>query len=207
MGVGDVFAAAYVAHVEHGYVEAAWRATYAAAAYSQTTDPDLFKTYVQRDLKLTLDDMQQLWGVFLPWKTRREYPVYLAAPEFSYGDRRAIDKTIASLSYHNFVVRRPVVENGELPAGSAPTALLRTYRADYELLKRCALVFAIPTGRDPGTLVEVGIAIEAGIPVVVYGPARENANAMVMAGAECYSADLDACLNAVFRILSGTPAQ
>jgi nucleoside 2-deoxyribosyltransferase len=207
VGVGDVFAAAYVAHAEHGYVEAAWRATYAAAAYSQTTDPDLFKTYVQRDLKLTLDDMQQLWGVFLPWEKRREYPIYLAAPDFSYGDRRAIDKTIGSLSYHNFVVRRPVVENGELPAGSTPTALHRTYRADYQLLKRCALVFAVPTGRDPGTLVEVGIAIEAGIPVVVYDPARENANAMLMAGAKCYSADLDPCLNAVFRILSGTPTQ
>jgi len=64
-------------------------------------------------------------------------------------------------------------------------------------------LFAVPTGRDPGTLVEVGIAIEASIPVVVYDPARENANTMVIAGAEHYSADLDACLNAVFQILSG----
>jgi nucleoside 2-deoxyribosyltransferase/sugar/nucleoside kinase (ribokinase family) len=206
VGVGDVFAAAYVVHVNHGCVEAAWRATYAAAAYSQTTYPDLFKTYVQRDLKLSLDDMRQLWGVFLPWEKRRDYPIYLAAPDFSHADRRAIDKAIASLSYHNFTVRRPVVENGELPVGSDPAVLQRTYRADYELLKQCALLFAVPTGRDPGTLVEVGIAIEAGIPVVVYDPAHENANTMVMAGAH-YSADLDGCLNAVFQILSGAPAQ
>jgi nucleoside 2-deoxyribosyltransferase len=207
VGVGDVFAATYVASLSQGCIGAAWRATYAAAAYSQTTDPDLFKTYVQRDRKLSPNDMKQLWGVFLPWEERRAHPIYLAAPDFSYADRRAIDKAIASLSYHNFTVRRPVVENGELPPGADQTALQRTYRADYELLKQCALLFAVPTERDPGTLVEVGIAIEARIPVVVYDPAGENANPMVMAGAEHYSANLDACLNAVFRILSGAPAQ
>src|SRR6185312_10256703 len=122
-------------------------------------------------------------------------------------ERRAIDKVIESLSYHNFSVRRPVVENGELPASSDAAALARTYRADYELLKKCSLLFAVPTSRDSGTLVELGIAIEAGIPVVVYDPERENANTMVMAGAEHYSADLDGCLNAVFRILSRVSVQ
>lgn len=207
VGVGDVFAAAYVANSQHGCVEAGWRATYAAAAYSQTTYPDLFRTYVRRDMKLTIAEMQQLWGVFLPWERRRQYPIYLAAPDFSYADRRALDKAIASLTYHNFIVRRPVVENGELPAGSNQAALQGIYQADYDLLRQCALVFAVPTGRDPGTLVEVGIAIEAGIPVVVYDPVRENTNTMVMAGAQHYSADLDSCLNAVFRILSGAEPQ
>jgi hypothetical protein len=56
-------------------------------------------------------------------------------------------------------------------------------------------------------LVEVGIALEANIPVVVYDPAGENRNTMVMAGARHYSADLDGCLNAVFRILSGVQAK
>lgn len=203
VGVGDVFAATYVAYCNRGHVEAAWRATFAAAAYSQTTYPDLFKTYVQRDLKLGLDEIQQLEGVFLPWEQRREYPIYLAAPDFSYGDRRAIDKVLASLGYHNFEVRRPIIENDELPPAAPPAILQNTYRSDYKLLKECALVFAVPTGRDPGTLVEIGIAIEAGIPVVVYDPEGENTNTMVMAGADFYSADLDQCLNNVFRILSG----
>jgi len=74
-------------------------------------------------------------------------------------------------------------------------------------LKQCALLFAVPTGRDPGTLVELGVAIEAGVPVVVYDPAGENANTMVMAGAQHYSRDLDSCLNAVFKILSGAEQQ
>jgi nucleoside 2-deoxyribosyltransferase len=207
VGVGDVFAATYVAFANYGCVEAGWRASYAAAAYSQTTYPDTFRTYVQRDLKLTVEEMNELWGVFLPWEKRREYPIYLAAPDFSYADRRAIDRALTSLTYHNFVVRRPVVENGELPTGSDGAVLECTYKADCSLLRNCAVVFAVPTGRDPGTLVEVGIALEANIPVVVYDPAGENRNTMVMAGARHYSADLDGCLNAVFRILSGVQAK
>jgi nucleoside 2-deoxyribosyltransferase len=203
VGVGDVFAAAYVVGLRNGPVEAAWRATYAAAAYSQTTFPNLFRTYVQRDLLLSVTEMQNLGGVSLPWERRRGYPIYLAAPDFSHGDRRGIDKAIASLTYHNFNVRRPVIENGELPASSGEAVLHQTYQADYYLLRQCALLFAVPTGRDPGTLVEVGIAIEARIPVVVYDPGCENANTMVMAGAQHYSTDLDSCLNAVFKILSG----
>lgn len=202
VGVGDVFGAAFVAHARLGCVEAAWRGTSAAAAYSQTTDPDLFKAYVQRDLKLSLDDLRHLGGVSLPWEQRRDYPIYLAAPDFSYVDRRAIDRAIASLTYHNFLLRRPVLENGELQSCSDPAILQQTYRADRELLKRCSLVFGIPTARDPGTLVEIGLALEADIPVVVYDTASENANTMVMGGVDHYSTELDDCLNAVFRILS-----
>ncbi|MEJ0023252.1 MAG: hypothetical protein WDN76_07330 [Alphaproteobacteria bacterium] len=54
VGVGDAFAASYVAHLNFGEVEAGLRATRAAAAYSQTTEPDLFKKYVQRDASLSL---------------------------------------------------------------------------------------------------------------------------------------------------------
>jgi nucleoside 2-deoxyribosyltransferase len=63
-------------------------------------------------------------------------------------------------------------------------------------------VFAVPTERDPGTLVEIGLAIEAGIPVVTYDPSSKNNNTMVIAGSSFYSSDLDACLNATFQLLS-----
>lgn len=62
-------------------------------------------------------------------------------------------------------------------------------------------MFAVPTDRDPGTLVEVGLAIAAGIPVVVFDPGSEAANTMVMAGADHYSTNLDLCLNSVFFML------
>lgn len=202
VGVGDVFAAAYLAYLKYGRAEAAWRATYASAAYSQTTEPDLFKAYVTRDARLSLEEMRELGGALLPWESRPNYQIYFAAPDFKSADRKAIDKALGSLSYHNFKVRRPVVENGELPAGSDDNALQQTYRADYDLLKACSLVFAVPTGRDPGTLVEIGIAIEASIPVIVYDPQRECANTMVIAGSYFYSSNLDICLNATFGVLS-----
>jgi nucleoside 2-deoxyribosyltransferase len=201
VGVGDVFAAAYLVHLGRGGSEAGWRATYASAAYSQTTYPDLFRQYVQRDLKLSLDEMRGLWGTFLPWERRQTLPIYLAAPDFADADRVAIERALASLQYHNFRVRRPIAENGELPKGSDAAMLQKTFKADYDLLKECRLVFAVPTGRDPGTLVEIGLAIAANIPVVVFDPPRENANTMVMAGSAHYSGDLDSCLNAVFRLL------
>jgi nucleoside 2-deoxyribosyltransferase len=202
VGVGDVFAATFLTTLPGGATAAGWRATYAAAAYSQTTYPDLFKTYVERDQNLSLDEMTSLWGTFLPWSARRAVQIYFAAPDFAKANRKAIDAALDALAYHNFAPRRPVVENGELPPNSDATTLRTIYVKDCELLKQCRLVFAVPTERDPGTLVEIGIAIEAGIPVVTYDPSGKNNNTMVIAGSSFYSPDLDACLNATFQLLS-----
>lgn len=201
VGVGDVFAATYLTHLPSGPLEAGWRATYASSAYAQTTEPDVFAAIVRRNAALTLQEMIDLGGTALPWETRQNADIYLAAPDFANADRRAIDRAISSLQYHNFKVRRPVQENGELE-NSDTLALDKTYRMDIELLDRCELLFAVPTGKDPGTLVEIGLAIAKHIPVVVYDPDRECANTMVIAGSDCYSEDLDECLNAVFALLS-----
>lgn len=201
VGVGDVFAAAFVANLPRGPAIAGWRATYAAAAYSQTTYPDIFKKYVTRDQRLSLEEMRSLWGTFLPWNARPSAQIYFAAPDFANADREAIEEALKALHYHNFAPRRPILENGELPLNSDATAIRATYEKDYELLKKCSLVFAVPTGRDPGTLVEIGIAIEAGIPIVTYDPRNENNNTMVIAGSSFYSNTLDACLNATFELL------
>lgn len=206
VGVGDVFAATFLTTLPEGAPAAGWRATYAAAAYSQTTYPDIFKKYVERDQRLSLDAMKSLWGTFLPWTARRAAQIYFAAPDFAKADRAAIDEALEALKYHNFAPRRPVVENGELPPNSDADTLRVTYEKDYELLKKCALVFAVPTGRDPGTLVEIGIAIEAGIPVVTYDPSSANNNTMVIAGSSFYSSNLDACLNATFQLLGQSEA-
>lgn len=202
VGVGDVFAAAFLTVLPDGVATACWRATYAAAAYSQTTYPDIFKKYVERDQRLSLDEMKSLWGTFLPWSARPKIQIYFAAPDFAKADRTAIDEALKALAYHNFAPRRPIVENGELPPNSNASTLRTVYERDYELLKKCTLVFAVPTERDPGTLVEIGLAIEAGIPVVTYDPSSKNNNTMVIAGSSFYSADLDACLNATFQLLS-----
>lgn len=202
VGVGDVFSAAFVGFLDEGTQAAGLKAAKVSSAYAQTTYPDTFKTYVQRALKLSVEQLLNLGGTSLPWEDRPQYPIYLAAPDFSYVDRSAIEKAIASLKYHNFVVRRPVQENGELPPDADVDALVQTYRKDVDLLTQCAMVFAVPTDRDPGTLVEIGLAIKMGLPVVVYDPNNECRNTMVIAGATCYSQSMDECLNSVFTVLS-----
>ncbi len=202
VGVGDVYSAVMVGLSHEGWVKAAWRGSQAATIYSQTTYPDDLKRDVQRSFKLPLETLRAMGGTILPWHDRQKYSVYLAGPDFSYFQKPEFDRAISSLEYHNFKLRRPVQENGELIRPASDTDLQRTYNLDYQLLVECDAVFAIPLGRDPGTLVEVGIAIELGKPVVTFDPRIENNNTMVIAGGSVYSAGLDECLNGLFHVLS-----
>ena len=112
---------------------------------------------------------------------------------------------IDSLRYHNFRLRRPVQEVGELRLDASLADRQGAFERDVSLLKECAAVFAVPLGRDPGTLVEVGIALALAKPVIVFDPRQENNNTMVVAGSALYSVDLDDCLNELYRIL-GQPS-
>lgn len=201
VGVGDVYDATYVAHLGSGLEAACWRATVVSSAYAQTTEPALFRVYARRWSTLTISELKDLGGTILPWEARQEFNIYLAAPDFKATDRRDIERAISALRYHNFKVRRPVQENGELPPNSSQSVLAETYQKDLQLLRSCQLVFAIPTARDPGTLVEIGLATALGIPVVVYDPSGQSSNTMVMAGNASYSSDLGISLNATFSVL------
>jgi nucleoside 2-deoxyribosyltransferase len=203
VGVGDVYSSVMVAYSQKGWIEAAWRGFQAATVYAQSTFPDDIKRDVQRAFRLSLEIVQALGGISLPWHDRQKYSIYLAGPDFSYVEKRELIKAVESLTYHNFRVLRPILENGELERPASEGALRRTYHMDYQLLKDCDMVFAIPLDRDPGTLVEIGMAIEMGKKVVTYDPRQENQNTMVMVGCAVYSANLDACLNGTFRVISG----
>ncbi|SAK49096.1 Nucleoside 2-deoxyribosyltransferase [Caballeronia pedi] len=203
VGVGDVYSAVLVGLAANlGWSAAAWRGCQAATIYSQTTFPDDFRRDVQRCFLLGLSALQSLGGTSLPWHDRPRYSIYLAGPDFSYVDKPELDAAAKSLSYHNFRVRRPVHENGELQRPATAGDLHHTYHKDLRLLEDCDAVFAVPLGRDPGTLVEIGMAIQMGKPVVTYDPRRENENTMVMVGSSVYSADLDACLNGIFNVVA-----
>jgi nucleoside 2-deoxyribosyltransferase len=108
---------------------------------------------------------------------------------------------IDSLRYHNFRLRRPVQEVGELPRDASLGERQAAFARDIELLRECDAVLAVPIGRDPGTLVEVGLALALSKPVVVFDPRDENNNTMAVAGSAAYSVDLDDCLNELFRVL------
>lgn len=202
VGVGDVYDVAFFVFSDRGCEEAAYRASYVSSAYAQTTVPNLLRQSVERSSGLKWSTIKSLGGVALSWAARRTCDIYLAAPDFANADRWAIDKAISALEYHNFSVRRPVQENGELPSDSDIHDLKSTYREDLSLLDKCGLVFAVPTGRDPGTLVEVGYALAKGMPVVVFDPNRECANTMVIAGAHPYSTDLEECITGVYTIVA-----
>lgn len=200
VGVGDAFTAVFGCF-DGTVQEAAWRGMQVATVYSQTTWPDDLRRDVQREFRLPVENVRQLGGVTLPWHVRPMLPIYLAAPDFSYSSHREIDVALSALAYHNFQVRRPVQENGEADQDAPLESLAPFFFNDVELLRECAAVFAIPIDRDPGTLVEMGMAMEMGKPVITYDPRHENRNTMVVQGSASYSADLDISLNAVFESL------
>jgi len=201
VGVGDAFTAVFGA-LDGNARDAAWRGMQVATVYSQTTWPDDLKRDVGRELRMSVDVARGLGGASLPWHVRPNLPIYLAAPDFSYAPHIEIDTAVAALKYHNFRVRRPVRENGESKRDAPIETLLPYYISDVQLLRECSAVFAIPIERDPGTLVEVGLAIEMGKPVITFDPRNENRNTMVVAGSAAYSSDLDICLNGVFETLT-----
>jgi nucleoside 2-deoxyribosyltransferase len=202
VGVGDVYSAVMLGFRDRGWEEAAWRGSRAATAYSQTTYPDDFRRDVKRELRLSLDELRELGGTSLPWHDRPRFPIYLAAPDFTYMHKPEIDRAVEALRYHNFHVRRPVQENSELPLGSTDAVLHQTFAADVALLAECEMVFAIPLERDPGTLIEMGMAMALNKPVITFDPRKQNNNTMVVGGSESYSDDLDTSLNALFVTIS-----
>jgi Nucleoside 2-deoxyribosyltransferase len=202
VGVGDVYSAVFAFMLEGSIFDAGWKAARAATCYAQTTFPDDFKRDVQRSLALSVEQMRCLGGTVLPWHARPAFQIYFAAPDFSYVDRTHLEEAIRALAYHNFRLRRPVQENGELSPQSSMHEMRAAYLGDLGLLKECDLVFALPLERDPGTLVEIGLALALHKPVIAFDPLKENTNTMVMAGSTVYSDKLDSCLNGLFEIMS-----
>jgi nucleoside 2-deoxyribosyltransferase len=207
VGVGDVYSSVMVGLSQKGWIEAAWRGCQAATVYSQSTFPDDIKRDVQRGLRLSLNVLQALGGTSLPWHSRQSYSIYVAGPDFSYVNKQEFDRAVDSLMYHNFRVRRPVQENGELERPASEGDMQHMYHLDFKLLEDCDAVFAVPLDRDPGTLVEIGMAIQMGKPVITYDPRRENENTMVVIGSSVYSPDLDACLNGTFNAIAELKAK
>lgn len=207
VGAGDVYSSVMATLSDKGWIEAAWRGCQAATAYSQSTFPDDIKRDVQRGFRLSLNVLQALGGTVLPWHDRQSYSIYLAGPDFSHVEKRELDRAVDSLTYHNFRVRRPILENGELERPASQADLRRTYQVDCQLLRECDAVFAVPLDRDPGTLVEIGMAVEMGKPVITYDPRSQNENTMVVVGSSVYSADLDVCLNGTFNEIAKLRAE
>jgi nucleoside 2-deoxyribosyltransferase/sugar/nucleoside kinase (ribokinase family) len=200
VGVGDVFDAAFcVLRQRHDDRVALAYASAMAADYATTTYPDEFKRSVQATLSISPEEIVTLSGVVVPWDVRGAISIYVAAPDFDYIDRRPLERLVEALEYHGFAPRRPVKENGQLTPDASNADRLRAAQADLALLDRCQILVAVLLYDDPGTLVEVGIALERRLPVIVYDPYQRVTNPMLTQTAVVVTALLDEAISAVFE--------
>ncbi len=199
VGVGDCFNAAFVA-LRHRYSEhaALAYASCIAAEYACTTFPDDFKKSVQAWLAVEPDEIEQLAGIVLPWEDRKQINVYIAAPDFDDVDTGPVDRIADSLTYHNFTPRLPVRENGQMGRDASTERRQMLCDADIALLDECQLMVAVLLFNDPGTLIEIGIAVERKMPVFVYDPFSIADNLMLTQLPFCVSPNLDEVISALF---------
>jgi len=199
VGVGDFFDAVFVVQQRlHGSKPALAYASFAAAEYASSFDDAAVKEAVGAVLEISPQDIQLFDGVALPWELRRRINVYLAAPDFDNVDTSPLDAVADALTYHNFSSRRPVREHGQARADTSNAEKLRLAEADLDLLSRCELLVAVLLYEDPGTFIEIGIALEKKIPVIVFDPYLRAKNLMLTELPVLVSSDLDKVMAEVF---------
>jgi nucleoside 2-deoxyribosyltransferase len=199
VGVGDFFDAVFLAQRRtHGDKAALAYASFAAAEYAAYFDDAAIRESVAAVLGITAAEIQRFDGVTLPWDRRKQINIYLAAPDFDYVDTSSLDALSDALTYHNFSPHRPVKEHGQAQENSSRAEKLRLAQADLDLLARCELLLAVLLCDDPGTLVEIGVALEKRMPVIVFDPFSRAKNLMLTELPVLVSSDLDEVLAEVF---------
>lgn len=200
VGVGDVFDTTYIIHYrDYSFKEALTISSWIATEYALTTFPDDFKIGVQRLKNTSVQDMVDLGGVFIPWEKRRAFNIYIAAPDFDFLDTSEIDRLASSLRYHNFSPRRPIKENGQMETNAEKSRKRELFDKDMVLLSECKILVAVILNNDPGTLVEIGLAMGMGMPAIVYDPYNLANNCMLSELPTLVSNSLDAVISEVFK--------
>ena len=198
VGVGDVYDVVSLAAPLDNYQEQLFFASWASMEYALTTFPDDFKNSVRTLLKTPIKDLMSQGGCILPWEVRERCQVYIAAPDFSFVDTKQIDILCDSLNYHHFVARRPIKENGQMTEGADKKERVGLFCADMSLLSECNMLIAVLLYNDPGTLIEIGLSAQRGIPTLVYDPNKIADNCMLTELPTLVSSDLDEIIAKVF---------
>lgn len=198
VGVGDVFDAVSVAALFQALEERLVLASWISMCYAKTTFMDDFKRAVEGVKRIPINSLKRFEGCFLPWEARQNCHIYIAAPDFDYVDTTPIDNVCNSLSYHNFIAHRPIKENGQMNKDADKVERKKLYSADMELLNRCNMLVAVLLYYDPGTLIEIGMAIQKGLPTIVYDPYDMAENCMLTESPTLVSSDLDTIISKVF---------
>ena len=199
VGVGDVFDVVSIKGPYEKLEERLYLASWIAKEYASTTFPVDFKNAVKIDMSLKIDQLKSSKGCFLPWEVRQNCHIYIAAPDFDFVDIRLIDSICASLTYHNYVPHRPIKENGQMSNRAEKKERAMLFSADMALFENCNMLIAILLYNDPGTLIEIGLAAQRGIPTLVYDPYRKADNCMLTELPTLVSSDMDTILSKVFN--------
>lgn len=203
VGVGDVFDTILAIYdqcspFEHNLLNA----SYVAVEYAQTTFINDFRTMAQHYLNLPIEDKLKHDGVLLPWDVRKGINIYIAAPDFDFVDTKPIDFICQALEYHNFTPRRPIKENGQMSKEAGKVEKQKLFQSDMVLMGSCQMTLAVLLYNDPGTLIEIGIAAERGMPVLVYDPFSIADNCMLTEIPKVVSADADKIISELFKYAS-----
>jgi hypothetical protein len=160
VGVGDCYDSVYAVMRKTVSDRAALAyASCIAAEYACTTYPELFRDAALAWLAVPEDEIVDIAGTSLPWELRHPIKIYVAAPDFDHVDRGPIDAVAESLRYHNFTPRLPVREHGQMGERAGYERRQSLCDADLRLLDECQLMLAVLLYDDPGTLIEIGIAV------------------------------------------------
>lgn len=199
IGVGDCFDATYVHLAGEKSADVLQCCSMVAAAYASTWEQDRFAeatTLILEGNRLPAHD-----PISLPWEVRPRHSIYIAAPDFPGVNLAPLEELLTALEYHNFHCRLPIRENGLADTTLSTEELEGFCDADLKLLDECELLLAVMLFDDPGTLIEVGIAAERGVPVVVYDPYDRARNVMLRCVPNLLSSDLSAVVTEVFRAI------
>lgn len=198
VGVGDVYDVVSITAPYDDYQERLTLASWVSMEYAMTTFPDDFKQSVKTLLKTPVNDLKAQSGCLLPWDVRNKSQIYIAAPDFSFIDTKHIDVLCESLNYHHFIAHRPIKENGQMAEEADKNERLELFCADMSLLGHCNMLIAVLLYNDPGTLIEIGLAAQRGIPTLVYDPNKIANNCMLTELPTIVSSDLDEIISKVF---------
>lgn len=202
VGVGDVYDIAYICEMHSTNTEYNMRlASWMASRYSGTLKHEEFiedvKILIRNDGNVLEAD-----GIRVPWNQRKEYPIYMAAPDFEHVDTKNLDGLVEALRYHNFCPRLPARENGQVSEKMDIGKELEVFGKDLELLKECKLMIATLLYNDQGTLVEIGNYQASEKPIILYDPYKKMNNMFLKNSCAFYCNNVSEVVNAVFQLIS-----
>lgn len=202
VGVGDVYNIAYICvsnliAINQSMAFASWISSF----YSTTFSHNKFKDNVDL-IYNNIDEFVGMEGIRVPWNKRKDYPIYMAAPDFDYVNTRKFDDLVNALNYHNFFPRCPIKENGQVNEKMNINDKNNIYSKDIGLLSECKLMIATLLYNDQGTLVEIGNYHANGKTIILYDPYNIVNNMFLENSCTYYCKNLSEVIKAVFETVS-----